>query len=145
MIWGQSETDSCWVWSRVRMTCFLDSRKWGGILTINFHGQVVLIQDLILFLQFTEMWKPLCRETLQNPSFDFLQKNGCSASSSPLQNESLHREGKIRSLMNTSSHRLIFGNGISFGYFLFPSLCYFCIFILFFFVLACFPDPGSHT
>lgn len=43
----------------------------------------------------------------------------------------LHREGKIRPLMSTSSQGLGFGNGISFGYFLFPSLCYFCIFILF--------------
>lgn len=33
--------------------------------------------------------------------------------------------------MSTSSQGLIFGNGISFGYFLFPSLCYYCTFILF--------------
>lgn len=38
------------------MTCFPDSWKQGEILTINFYGQVVLIQDLIIFLQFSEIW-----------------------------------------------------------------------------------------
>lgn len=131
MIRGPSENYSCWVWSGVRTTCFPDSWKRGEILTINFHGQVVLIQYLIPFLQFPEIWKPLCIKILQTSSFDFPQKNDCSASSSPLQNQSLHGEGKIRPLMSPSSQGLIFGNGISFGYFLFPSLCYFCIFILF--------------
>lgn len=45
--------------------------------------------------------------------------------------------------MSTSSPGLIFGNGISFGYFLFPSLCYYCTFILFL-SWSVFPDPGSH-
>lgn len=149
MIRGQVEMDSCWLWSGVRMTCSPDSCKRGGILTINFHGQVGLIQHLIFFLQFSEIWKPLFRtkkkkkNPLQTHSFDIPQKNGCSASSSPLQTQPLHREGEIRPLMSTSSQGLIFGNGISFGYFLFPPpllLLYFYPF----FVLACFPDPGSH-